>query len=214
MAEVEIVASASVEVRFEARRCVHSRNCVLARPDVFVPNVEGEWLHPECASAAEVAELAHNCPSGAIQYRRLDNGPQETAPQVNTVRIRENGPLAFHAALAVRTEVPAPAFRATLCRCGASQSKPYCDGSHHAAGFIATGEPASGEMQSLAARDGPLEVVPARNGPLLVHGALEVVTGTGRTIARLATTALCRCGHSANKPYCDGSHAKAGFRAD
>ncbi len=214
MAEVEVVASATVELRFEARRCVHSRNCVLGRPDVFVPNVQGEWLHPERASAAEVAELAHNCPSGAIQYRRLDGGPQEAAPPVNTVWIRENGPLAFHAALVIRTEVPAPAFRATLCRCGASQSKPYCDGSHHAAGFIATGEPPAGQMQTLAGRDGPLEIVPARNGPLLVKGALEVVSGTGQTIAKLGSTALCRCGQSANKPYCDGAHAKVGFRAD
>jgi CDGSH-type Zn-finger protein len=69
-------------------------------------------------------------------------------------------------------------------------------------------------MQALAARDGPLEIVPARNGPLLVKGSLEVVTGTGTTIAKCASTALCRCGHSANKPYCDGSHAKAGFQAD
>jgi CDGSH-type Zn-finger protein/uncharacterized Fe-S cluster protein YjdI len=214
MAEVEVVASNSVEVRFEARRCVHSRNCVLGRPDVFVPNVEGEWLHPERATAEEVAELAHNCPSGAIQYRRLDGGAQESAPKVNTVRIRENGPLSFHAALTVTAAVPAPAFRATLCRCGASQSKPYCDGSHHAAGFIASGEAPVGQMQALPARDGPLEIVPAKNGPLLVKGSLEVVTGTGATIAKCASTALCRCGHSANKPYCDGSHAKAGFQAD
>jgi CDGSH-type Zn-finger protein/uncharacterized Fe-S cluster protein YjdI len=214
MAEVEVVASESVELRFEARRCIHSRNCVLGRPDVFVPDVEGEWLHPERASAEEVAELAHNCPSGAIQYRRLDGRAQEGAPRVNTVRILENGPLAFHAALAIQSEAPAPAFRATLCRCGASQSKPYCDGSHHAAGFTATGEPAVGPMQSLAARDGPLEIVPAQNGPLLIKGALEVVSGTGQTIAKLASTALCRCGHSANKPYCDGSHTKVGFRAD
>ncbi len=214
MAEVEVVASLSVELRFEARRCIHSRNCVLGRPDVFVPNVQGEWLHPERASAEAVAELAHNCPSGAIQYLRLDGGPQESAPLVNTVRIRENGPLAFNAALAIKAEVPAPAFRVTLCRCGASQSKPYCDGSHHAAGFTASGEFPAGQMQTLARRDGPLEIVPAKNGPLLLKGALEVVSGTGQTIAKLSSTALCRCGQSANKPYCDGSHAKVGFRAD
>jgi len=214
MDEVEVKASKDVEVRFEARRCIHSRNCVLGRPDVFMPNVEGDWLHPERASAEDVAEVAHNCPSGAIQYRRLDGGAQELPPLVNTVRIRENGPLAFHAALTIRTAIPGPAFRATLCRCGASQSKPYCDGSHHAAGFVASGEAPVGTMQTLAARDGPLEIVPAVNGPLLVKGALEVVTGTGQTIAKLASTALCRCGHSANKPYCDGTHATIGFRAD
>jgi len=53
---------------------------VLGRPDVFVPDVEGAWLHPERATPDEIAELAHNCPSGAIQYQRLDGGPAEAPP--------------------------------------------------------------------------------------------------------------------------------------
>ena len=57
---LEIVDSDDVELRFEARRCIHSRTCVLSRPDVFVPNVVGPWLHPERATADEVAALAHN----------------------------------------------------------------------------------------------------------------------------------------------------------
>ena len=55
-------------ILFDGQRCIHSRNCVLDRPDVFVPNVEGEWIHPDRASVAEVAALARNCPSGAIRY--------------------------------------------------------------------------------------------------------------------------------------------------
>jgi CDGSH-type Zn-finger protein len=42
----------------------------------------------------------------------------------------------------------------------------------------------------------------------------KVVTGTGRTILRTQSAALCRCGGSANKPYCDGSHNKIGFAAE
>jgi len=38
---IEEVRSAGALIRFEARLCIHSRNCVLGRPDVFVPNVEG-----------------------------------------------------------------------------------------------------------------------------------------------------------------------------
>src|SRR5690242_17112116 len=101
MSDVEIVRSDEVEVRFHGHRCIHARNCVLGRPDVFVPNVDGEWIHPEAASAEAVAELAHNCPSGAIQYARLDGGAEEQPPVVNTVRLRENGPYAFHAELAI-----------------------------------------------------------------------------------------------------------------
>jgi CDGSH-type Zn-finger protein/uncharacterized Fe-S cluster protein YjdI len=209
VSKIEEVTGKHVTVRFEAQKCIHSRHCVLDRPDVFVPNVEGEWIHPDAATADEVAELAHNCPSGAITYVRVD-GSNETPPIVNTVRIRENGPLSFHGALSIDNT---PALRATLCRCGLSQKKPYCDGSHTNGGFAATGEPATQTTQPLAARDGEVAITCADNGPLLVSGNLEIVTGTGRTINRCVKTALCRCGGSANKPYCDGTHKTNGFRS-
>jgi CDGSH-type Zn-finger protein len=212
MAEPEVVRTESVELIFDGQRCIHARHCVLSRPDVFVPNVQGAWLHPELATTAEIAELAHACPSGAIQYRPLDGTAAETAPKVNLVSIRENGPLAFHAELRIQGQPNA--FRATLCRCGASANKPYCDGSHHQVSFQASGEPPIKESAPLETRNGVLSVVPAPNGPLLVKGSLEIVTGTGATIAKTMSTALCRCGQSANKPYCDGSHVRAGFRTD
>jgi len=209
---VDEVRGTKVLVRFEAKRCIHSRACVLGRPDVFVPNAPGEWIHPDAASAETVAALAHSCPSGAISYQRLDGGEQEQAPLVNVVRVRENGPLAFHAQLQLQNE--APRFRATLCRCGASRSKPFCDSAHAGLGFSATGEPATQDSAPLAQRDGPLSVTPQPNGPLLVSGNLEVVSGTGRTVLRTRKAAFCRCGASASKPFCDGSHARIGFRTE
>ena len=207
----EIVRGARAVIEFDAQKCIHSRHCVLDRPDVFVPNVPGEWIHPDAATADEVVELARNCPSGAIVARRVDGGPDEAAPLVNTLRVLENGPLALHAPLAV--DGAAIGWRATLCRCGQSKSKPYCDGSHAAAGFAATGEPPAKESQPLAQRDGPVQVTPLLDGPLKVQGPLEVVTGTGHTINRATELYLCRCGHSKSKPYCDASHKKAGFAA-
>jgi CDGSH-type Zn-finger protein/uncharacterized Fe-S cluster protein YjdI len=208
----EIVKSESVTIEFDGARCVHSRNCVLSRPDVFMPNVQGAWIHPERASTSEVLELAHNCPSGAIQCKNADGSELEKAPVVNVVHVLENGPLAFHAPLTIAGQ--AEGFRATLCRCGASKNKPFCDQSHVAAGFIATGEPTAQDSEALTQRDGPIDVDPTLDGPLHVTGALEVVTGTGKTINRLTDAWLCRCGQSANKPYCDGSHVSAGFRSD
>lgn len=207
----EEVRGRQVVIRFEAGKCIHSRNCVLGRPDVFVPNVQGEWIHPDRATPEEVEELAHNCPSGAIQFERLDGRPGEQGPVVNTARVRENGPLALHAPLTVAGE--AVGYRATLCRCGASKNKPYCDGSHTAAGFAASGEPATAESKPLPVRNGPVAITPIPNGPLKASGPLELVSGTGRTINRVMETFLCRCGQSANKPYCDGTHKKAGFTA-
>lgn len=204
----ESVRGSQVVVQFDGKRCIHSRHCVLDRPDVFVPNVSGEWIHPDRATPAELLELARNCPSGAIRCIGLDGTAMESAPAVNTVRVRENGPLAFRAPVTI--DGTAEGLRLTLCRCGASKHKPLCDGSHAQAGFVATGEPATAESTALARRDGPLTVEPTPDGPLHVRGNLEILSGTGRTVNRVAEAWLCRCGQSVNKPYCDGSHRKLG----
>ena len=50
------------------------------------------------------------------------------------------------------------------------------------------------------------------NGPLLIYGTLKVVAKDGSSETKNKTTAFCRCGKSANKPYCDGAHVKAAFK--
>jgi CDGSH-type Zn-finger protein/uncharacterized Fe-S cluster protein YjdI len=209
---VETVRGKDLELLFEARRCIHSRFCVTWAPQVFLANVKGAWIHPDAMPVERLAEVAHACPSGAIRYRRLDGQPDEAAPPVNLATVREAGPYAFRGELQIDG---APAgFRATLCRCGASKTKPFCDGSHHEIGFNATGEPPTGKTDMLQARAGVLAIDPQTNGPLRVRGNLEILSGTGRAVARVTTTYLCRCGGSSNKPFCDGTHAKIGFKSD
>lgn len=210
--EIEEARGKRIVLRFESRRCIHSRQCVLGAPSVFRANVQGPWLEPDAIPAEDLVAIAHTCPSGAITYERLDGGPAEAAPPVNVARIRENGPVAIHAAIAI--EGHGTMFRATLCRCGASKSKPFCDGSHVAAGFVATGEPETQPSEPLAVRGGALTVTPFPNGPLGVRGPLEICSGTGRTVHRTNRAALCRCGSSANKPFCDGTHARIGFKSE
>jgi uncharacterized Fe-S cluster protein YjdI len=55
-----------------------------------------------------------------------------------------------------------------------------------------------------------IEVLP--NGPLLVNGNLKVKEKHGNFVIKKQTTAFCRCGGSGDKPYCDGSHSKIGFK--
>jgi len=210
-ASVEVVRGSQLTIRFDSRRCIHSRHCVLDAPTVFKANTPGEWIYPDTVPVATLVAVSHNCPSGAIHYERQDGGPDETAPPVNQLRIRENGPYAVHAPLQVAGQDDG--FRATLCRCGQSKNKPWCDGSHVAAAFVASGEPPSGAVEALAVRDGPLAVTPLLNGPLQLGGNVEICAGTGRTVARVTETKLCRCGHSSNKPFCDLSHMAAGFQA-
>ena len=209
---IEEAAGGKMLLRFEGKRCIHSRNCVLGAPDVFVANVKGPWLHPDAMPVEALAAVAHSCPSGAITYERTDGGPQEAPPPVNVVRVRENGPLAVHAE--IHMEQHGAMFRATLCRCGASKNKPFCDGSHLALPFAASGEPPTQASEALQVRNGPLAITPTPNGPLDVRGNLEICSGTGRTVARLERARLCRCGGSSKKPFCDGTHARIGFRSD
>lgn len=57
MSGIEIVDGKKVRIIFDAKKCIHSRGCVLSRPDVFVPNVQGEWIHPD-AAAPEAAVMS------------------------------------------------------------------------------------------------------------------------------------------------------------
>jgi CDGSH-type Zn-finger protein/uncharacterized Fe-S cluster protein YjdI len=210
-AAIEQAVGWNVTVTFEAARCIHSRHCVLDAPEVFRANTPGQWIHPDAMPADAIAAVAVSCPSGAIRYARHDGGSNEVAPEVNQVKTRENGPYAFHASLVV--DGVADGFRATLCRCGLSQRKPWCDGSHAAGGFLSTGEPATIDRPALESRGGELRIKRTQDGPLRVEGNLEICSGTGRTVSRVTAADLCRCGHSNNKPFCDGSHRVAGFRA-
>jgi len=209
---VEVVTGRALTVLFEGRRCIHSRHCVLDAPGVFKANTPGAWIFPDAVSPEALVEVAHKCPSGAIRYVREDGGAAEAPPAVNTLFVRENGPYAVRAALDVGGDVSR--YRATLCRCGQSKNKPYCDGSHVGAAFRASGEPETTAPDPLPARDGALVFTPVRNGPLRVEGNVEICAGTGRTVARVTQARLCRCGHSKTKPFCDLSHVAAGFEAD
>jgi CDGSH-type Zn-finger protein len=62
-------------------------------------------------------------------------------------------------------------------------------------------------------RDGPFAIDLQLDGPLQVRGNLEITSGTGRVVARVTAARLCRCGGGATKPFCDGTHARIGFRS-
>jgi CDGSH-type Zn-finger protein/uncharacterized Fe-S cluster protein YjdI len=208
---VDYVEGEKLTVLYEGKKCIHARFCVTWSPNVFLANREGPWIVPDAMDAERLVGVAHACPSGAIRYVRKDGRPDEAAPPVNLIMVREGGPYGVRAD--IRLDGKNAHYRATLCRCGASKNKPFCDGSHHEIGFAASGEPATGKADSLAVRDGPLAIDPEPDGPLQVRGNLEIVSGTGRRVACVTQARLCRCGGSANKPFCDNTHARIGFRS-
>ncbi len=202
----------NIFIRFDVERCIHSRKCVLNSPRVFLANVKGPWLHPETDTVEHLVHVAQSCPSGAITYQRLDGGDEEKAPEVNVINIRENGPYALHASLNINEQ--SCMYRATLCRCGKSKNKPFCDNSHRNIDFAASGEPVTVTSEPLQERGGELHVIAVKDGPLKVRGPMEICSGTGRTVTRTQYAKLCRCGGSSNKPFCDDTHLRIGFRSE
>lgn len=103
--------------------------------------------------------------------------------------------------------------RAALCRCGHSKDKPFCDNSHIGAGFTDAGMIVDSRLKPEGDDAEVLQISPTANGPILIRGPVEI-SGPPGARAVGASGALCRCGASANKPFCDGTHNSIGFEGD
>ena len=205
-----------VSVRWDGALCIHVGECGRADCALFQGGRD-PWCAPDDATPAEVAEVVERCPTGALSYERHDGGPTEAVPERNQIFVTNQGPLYLRGNLKIQGASPEQAglkTRAALCRCGASSRKPFCDNSHEKADFDDRG--AVGSMAEVAGEAGPgeLAVTLAPNGPLLLRGPMQIVSASGRVAWEGSKCALCRCGQSKNKPFCDGAHNKAGFQAD
>ncbi|MEZ5364897.1 MAG: CDGSH iron-sulfur domain-containing protein [Bryobacterales bacterium] len=199
----------NLTVTFDSARCIHSGRCLQGAPSVFDVNAK-PWVQPDNASADQVISTVQQCPSGALSV-----DVETPAGAENTLELRPNGPIYARGRLTLRKldgEVLIEDDRMALCRCGASQNKPLCDNSHRESGFRAPA--ALGRLSSDGGEGpaGPLAISAAPYGPLLLDGPVKI--RGGKDTAQVRKAALCRCGFSANKPYCDGSHATGAFRAE
>ncbi len=203
-----------IDVQWDGRLCIHIGECGSSADELF----EGDrnpWCIPDKCSKAQVREVVQRCPSGALAFRDKAGTPEQAQAE-NCVVVVYNGPLYASGDLALEgapDDMPGVRFRAALCRCGQSGNKPFCDNSHLKAGFEDYG--AVGEKgEALKATGGTLKIKPLPDGPLLVNGNLTIRAGSGRIAWQGTSTALCRCGASKKKPFCDGSHKDAGFTSD
>jgi len=195
--------------------CIHIGECGRAQGELFIDGRE-PWCQPDIATDEEIEDVILRCPTGALTFDYADDSRVEKPNAVNTVQVAYNGPLFVRGELEIEgapANAPGLQFRAALCRCGQSRNKPFCDNSHEKAGFTDYGAVGrSGDPD--APTGGPLEVKPAKDGPLLLKGNLTILSGSGRTSWQGNLVALCRCGSSKNKPFCDGQHNKIGFKSD
>lgn len=205
----------SATVTWDGALCIHIGECGRADGELFVGGRK-PWCDPNLASDDETKEVVERCPTGALSAKFHDGSREEEADPENTVHVAYNGPLFVRGDLDIEgapADVPGLKFRAALCRCGASKNKPYCDNSHLDAGFQdygAVGKATDGDPE----RGGALSVKAIKDGPLMLMGNVSVISSGAKSAWRGNRVALCRCGASGNKPFCDGQHKKVGFTSD
>ncbi len=199
-------------VAYDPVRCIHAAECVRGLPLVFDPE-RRPWIDPSQADADLIVETIRRCPTGALHYRYPGGLPEEEPDTEVTIEVVPSGPLF----LCGDIRLPGPDGRvvheprAALCRCGASGNKPFCDNSHLAAGFSDAGILGESTLTPTDGSEPPgVDITPAPNGPLLIKGRIDLIGADGQLIEG-GRAALCRCGASGNKPFCDGSHGRIGF---
>lgn len=203
-----------ITVHYDVTRCIHAEKCVDGLPDVFVPNRK-PWIDPNKASADEIADVIETCPTGALQYELKNSDRVEKAPSRNRVTLQQDGPVYMFGDIEVQDHdgnILLEDTRFALCRCGASANKPACDNSHGKVEFQAHTDADRTKLPQVAAeKHEKLLVKLMKDGPAILEGTYTVESDSFAAQTSNKGVALCRCGASSAKPFCDGSHKEVGF---
>ncbi|HTN54279.1 MAG TPA: (4Fe-4S)-binding protein [Anaeromyxobacter sp.] len=135
MANLQVYAGDGFEVTYDPGTCIHAAECARGLPEVFDPQAR-PWVRPERAPAERIAAVVARCPSGALRFVGRAEATQKASR--TTVTLRPDGPLLLSGDVEVLGPDGTVLFagpKTALCRCGHSARKPFCDGSHKAAGF-------------------------------------------------------------------------------
>ena len=116
--------------------CSHAGHCTDRLKNVFRMNAE-PWIDPDAAAVDEIIATIRKCPSGALSYA-VDGVEAQPPARQPMVTVTDDGPYAVTGGIElpdVRFGEGASLEHYTLCRCGGSANKPFCDGTHWHIGF-------------------------------------------------------------------------------
>jgi uncharacterized Fe-S cluster protein YjdI len=111
--------------------CSHAGYCTDSLASAFKSEAE-PWIDPDGADVEQIIETIRKCPSGALRYS-IDGVEAKDRDREPTITVSKDGPYVVVGAPELQGEEqsrPESAEHYTLCRCGGSRNKPFCDGTH------------------------------------------------------------------------------------
>ena len=135
-----------ITVYWQPKKCIHATTCYRELIEVFNPR-KRPWVNMNGASTDEIVRVVRLCPTQALSFKynkdlianKPDNQTIKPTEQDAEVRIMEDGPMVLKGNF-VLFDTDNKELRhlkmSSLCRCGASNDLPYCDGTHRKIGYI------------------------------------------------------------------------------
>lgn len=188
-----------VTIYFNRSICAGAGTCVRELPTVFKSGDGSNWIFPDNDTVENIIARVKGCPSGALAYS-IGGDVIVDEPTEPSISIAKDGPYNVTGVELDRKTRPTHGSdsKYSLCRCGFSQNKPFCDYSHAENGWQETDVLPEMPQAAPAAAAGELPIV-ADNSPVAV------------TLEKGEEYYFCTCGRSQGQPFCDGSHAGTTF---
>jgi CDGSH-type Zn-finger protein/uncharacterized Fe-S cluster protein YjdI len=212
--KIHTYESDEIKVTYDLKRCIHAGECVRGMPEVFDVKKK-PWIQPDKSSSKKIADVIEKCPTGALHYEIKKGNRTEQPSSKNRVQLRPNGPVYFFGDIEVQDHEGNTVLEDTrfaFCRCGASGNKPACDNSHQEISWKADVKADKSKMPEIQSdKHDKLLIKLMKNGPAILEGNYTMESSSIGEHTSDKGVALCRCGGSSTKPFCDGTHKSIGF---
>jgi len=145
--------------------------------------------------------------------RQKNQGKPRLLEVPNEVLVSNGGPLQITGNITLVHEDGRVQYanHLSLCRCGHSRSKPVCNDRHVDMEFLDSGKIFEVSEITTSSRPSKVTISCIKDGPITFRGRIRLHNEFGQECVKMRGT-LCRCGQSASKPFCDGSHSRVGFK--
>lgn len=137
MEKIKEYSNGEITILWKPDKCIHAGECVRLLPKVYRPE-EKPWIKIENATTEELTAQVAKCPSGALSLKNTVAKNPDMLKNETRIDVMEKGPLVIMGNLEIKNvdgRIEKQSRSTAFCRCGASNSKPYCDGSHSKIGF-------------------------------------------------------------------------------